>query len=684
MSASTTVYVSLAESANTLTLNSATATLQVNSTLAMVGALTLTSGTLGLAGVIKGGQLLLNGGVLAPGGGTLDAVQVQGPLALTQSFGSPLVVEGGIKLTSLAGTGPGQISVTGLGASLEFAPGAQTLTSAVAGQPTALSIGSGSGDTVGVESAGGTITTVTLAAPVTTNQIGRFASFIAPGQAGDSLVNQGSINAAVAGGTFTINGGSFVNAGTVIASSGDTVTIASSGFSNTGTIIVTNTGTLNLGQGGAWTSTGVISETDATVNLLGSVTTAEIKAITSRAGGLIELAGSLALGGGTLSVGTGTTIGQVLLTGTIANGTVHDAGLGMQFGTGSVPAPTLINVTYQGALDLSEPSAHLAVLGTFTVTGASGALPGTINLTGNSSSLTLTGSRTLDNATLRIGAGAVLDIANPGTTAAVTFGPHLTIEQGGISANVYTGIDSSITGSNNATDSLLNQGGLYGSGQNGAFTIQGFGTFTNAGVIGFSNGNNLTIETIGIVTNQNSITLGNGDVASFDGSTAFNNPGVISGGAGDGITISGSTLTNAGTMSVGVISALRIGSFNAFVNQGSISLAAGATLDIGSALAAWSSTGTITANAATVDLEGIVTQTQIGAITRVGGGVIDILGTLNDSAAPTTLNVGTASAFGALELTGTIVGDTIHDAGAGLTFVSSQVRPGTGADRRGL
>ena len=100
-----------------------------------------------------------------------------------------------------------------------------------------------------------------------------------------------------------------------------------------------------------------------------------------------------------------------------------------------------------------------------------------------------------------------------------------------------------------------------------------------------------------------------------------------------------------------------------------MNLASGATLNIGSSNAPWSSTGKITATNATVNLDGVVTQGEIAAITRVGG-VIDIAGTLNNTG--TTLNVGTGSAFGALLLTGTIAGGIIHDTGNGLTF-------GTGA-----
>ena len=490
-------------------------------------------------------------------------------------------------------------------------------------------------------------------------QTGHLATLNASSQAGDSLINQGTIGAILGGGNFNINGGAFVNKGVINVNNGDLLAINASNFSNSGTVNVVNAGTLSIGQGGSWSSTGKINVTDSTVNLLGTVTQAELNSIT-RAGGLVDLAGTMNLAGGTLNVGGTTAIGGMLLTGTIQNGTVHDSGLGLQFGTGSFPAPTLDGVIYQGAVDLSEASARVTVLNAFTVTGTSGTGPGTINLTGNNSNLTLTGSRTLDNATVRIG-NAGLSIANPGSTTAVTFGPNLTIKQAG---GIFGSTSSSISGSFSPSDSLLNQGSIFGSLPNGELTINGFGTFTNAGSIAFSNGDNLTI-TAGTVTNQSSITIGNLVVASFSGTSSFNNQGVVTAGNGDLISISAGTITNPGTMLIGGGSTLGISGFSSFANTGSLNLAAGATLNIGSFSVAWSSTGKITATDATVNFDGVVTQGQIAAITRVGG-VIDIAGVLNN--AGSTLNVGTGSAFGALVLTGTIAGGIIHDTGNGLTF----------------
>ena len=659
------VTISVAEAASTLTLNQKNATVTDQATLTMGGALTLTAGAFDLqgSGTIKGGALVMNGGTLLTNAGTLDGVKVQGILNLTQSFGGALTIRDGLTLTDKAGTGGGLVNLTGLGMELNFGPGVQTINSAVAGKASTINIGSDSSDTIFGGSAVGTVSTANIGSLVSIVQTGRSAQLVASAQAGDSMVNQGTIGAILSGGGFTINGGAFVNKGLINVNNGDVLTINSSNFSNSGTVNIVNGSTLNIGQGGSWSSTGKLNVTDSTINLLATVTQAELASII-RAGGLVDLAGTMNLAGGTLNVGAGTAIGGLLLTGTIANGTVHDGGLGLQFGTSFFPAPTLDGVIYQGAVDLSEASARLTVLDAFTVTGTSGTGPGTINLTGNNSNLTLTGSRTLDNATVRIG-NASLAFANPGSTTAVTFGPNLTIKQGGVGGS-FSGVNSSINGSGSflPSDSLLNQGSIFGSLQNGSLNISGFGTYTNAGSIAFSNGDNLTISA-GTVTNQSSITIGNGVIVSITGTSSFNNQGVVSAGNGNSIFISAGTITNPGTMLIGGGSTLGISGFSSFANTGSVNLASGATLNIGSFSAPWSSTGKITATNATVNLNGVVTQGEIAAITRVGG-VIDIAGTLNNTG--TTLNVGTGSAFGALVLTGTIAGGIIHDTGNGLTF----------------
>ncbi len=71
---------------------------------------------------------------------------------------------------------------------LNFAPGVQTLNSAVAGKATTVNIGSGLGDTINEQSAVGTVTTLNFGSLVSVMQTGQLVTLDASSQAGDSLV----------------------------------------------------------------------------------------------------------------------------------------------------------------------------------------------------------------------------------------------------------------------------------------------------------------------------------------------------------------------------------------------------------------------------------------------------------------------------------------------------------------
>lgn len=114
-----TVTVTSAEAAKTLTISASNATLEVDSTLAVGGLLTLGAGTLQLdgAGVINGGTIAAAGGTLVASSGTLEGVKYEGTLDLSASSAN-LYIEGGITLTGTNGTGPGTVNLTGYGAHL--------------------------------------------------------------------------------------------------------------------------------------------------------------------------------------------------------------------------------------------------------------------------------------------------------------------------------------------------------------------------------------------------------------------------------------------------------------------------------------------------------------------------------------------------------------------------------------
>ena len=673
------VTVSTAHAARTLVLNDATGTLEVQNTLTMGGALTVSNGLLlldsggvlnnGTAGslvvsagtftfgdgsTIKGGSVKITGGTFNANGGTLSATKVLGPLNLVTP-GASLSVVGGLTATGPAGTGAGTINVTGDLATLRFGPGTQTLDKA------AINVGGTVGDTVSQVGTVATPSTLTLGTLASFNHVGSIANLNAStANAGDSIINKGVIRASFAGGTLTIGGGAFVNQGTINATFGDTLKVNSTSFTNSAAMSVTsgssaslggvgnsvvNNGTINvsakstLALNGPLTGSGKITDTDSTIALLGTVTLPEINMITSHVGGLVVLEGTLN-NGGTLNVGAGSGVGQVVLTGKINGGTIHDGGLGLEF----VPvpsvfaSPTLQAVTYQGSLDLSESSASLTVVGGLTVTGAGGSGPGAINLTGSNSRLTLSGSQTLDNATLRLARGT-LAITDVGTTN-VTFGPNLIIQ---VSAAGGGGFPS-ISGPFFSGDSLVNQGTILNAISNVSLSLSGGNSFTNAG--------NLTVS--------------NNASASVSGQTLSNTGLIVDSTQGSltlGQSFNTNTLTNSGSIAVSGGASLDIGAFS-FTNSGTVTVGAGSDLRLENGNWSNSGTGKIISNNGIVHLGGSITQGTLSHITRTGG-VLDITGVLNNVG---TLNVGSGATFGVLTLSGTISGGVIHDAGGGLVL----------------
>ena len=224
---------------------------------------------------------------------------------------------------------------------------------------------------------------------------------------------------------------------------GNSLSIQSSSFTNAGTVNVLTGGTLAVGSGGDWISTGTIKETGSTVVLNGDVTLPEISSIT-RSGGTIVIAGRFDNQSSTLKVGTGSKLGDFVLSGMIDNGIVNDAGGGLVMHGG-----TLDTVTYQGLIDLSTAGAALTVLGGLTATDVTGAKAGTIKLTGAGSVLTLQEPQTLDNATISIGSagGDTIAVTSPffgGAAQTTTLGSKLLIQQ--------TGLSATLSGANNTVD----------------------------------------------------------------------------------------------------------------------------------------------------------------------------------------------------------------------------------------
>ena len=205
--------------------------------------------------------------------------------------------------------------------------------------------------------------TLTLASGFTVE--GGYASigdYFENGNGTKILVNNGTIISNVAGQVLTIapvGGESFTNAGTMEAVNGGILTLSNSW---------TNGGTLHIDANAA-----------STVNLNGSFTTAAIGTI-NRAGGVVNLTGTLNNTGATLTLNA-VTGSWNFLNSTINGGTVAFAGGATLLLTANNVSGNFINgVTLDSDLTISGTSAALRVSGGLT-------LNGTIHLTGSNTSV---------------------------------------------------------------------------------------------------------------------------------------------------------------------------------------------------------------------------------------------------------------------------------------------------------
>jgi hypothetical protein len=189
---------------------------------------------------------------------------------------------------------------------------------------------------------------------------------------------------------------------------------------------------------------GSISVTDATLDLKGTLTTAQLLNDFALSNTTIDISGLLINTGATLDIGAGSALGTIDLSGTIEGGVVHDAGGGLISSGG-----TLEGVTYEGTLDLSAGYTALAIAGGITLTGLNGAGPGTVNLTSSESFHFIDNTTTLNNATTNF-AGRFQSVDLTGTGAVVTLGSALTFTQ--------TGVSEFLPDADGIGDGIVNQG----------------------------------------------------------------------------------------------------------------------------------------------------------------------------------------------------------------------------------
>jgi hypothetical protein len=294
---------------------------------------------------------------------------------------------------------------------------------------------------------------------------------------------------------------------------------------------------------------------------------------------------------GNLSVGTSTASGMVTITsGTLIIDSASGAGNNSRLryatvadngGTVEFAGGTLIDVTWQGTLDLSAANAKVKanVNGTsspsndatiaLTVEGAGGVGNGTVLVTGSGSSFGLLDYQTFNNATVDLGAATgsaapaslVVSESSGNTTGAaqVTLGSGVQVTSDGTNALAQIS-------SKTATDVIINQGTITAGASGGSFGLAA--VLTNQGTIQVQNGDTLTIsaDTVtnaatGTITvdatstlNLNStlidqggaITIAPGGVFEVGGSGMLTGYGTVTG----NVTIAGTAEASGGTLAI--------------------------------------------------------------------------------------------------------------------------------------
>jgi len=477
----------------------------------------------------------------------LESATYKGTLALTQA-GALLNVRGGLAVSG------GQVLINGAGSELDFI-GTQAFNG--------TSIGIGAAGQAAAIKAGHDYTssgasTLTLGSGLSITQTGALAAIgTADEVAGDGIVNAGTITANYANGTLTLGGQDFVNQGDINVSNGETLAIASAQFSNTGVVAISN----------------------ASLSLAGSLTLAGLGQL-SLTNAALTVAGTLNLGSGTLAIGQGSKFGQVSVTGTIANGTISDAGGGLE-GSGTAD---LSDITYLGLLDLTRPFAALSISNGLTVTGANGSGPGSIRITGAESRLTAIGTQTLNNCAITL--GSPLAVYGSQTLAvpelAATAGGMLTIGANASITLVGEGGVLGDSGLGNWTDSVVNDGTINTSLSGDTLTL-GSTNFLNAGTITAQQGGILYINDAEF-QNTGTLTIGQGSVIQTSLYDYFADPKSTS-----------TVISNSGTIAMGggILHEMNAGGL--FPNVPLLNLAAGQIVGTGTLIAPVSNAGTIEA-----------------------------------------------------------------------------------------
>jgi RHS repeat-associated protein len=566
------------------TLNNTGTTLELN---AITGSWNMTGGV----GTVQGGTLITGGGsTLLITNGILDSVTLNSDLSLSGS----LTVNNRLTVN-------GVLTVSGSG-SLFFNSGSHTL--------------DGTGQVVldhpGVATRLGFLghSTLTIGPELTLRGRGTITNF--GSGASSTVINQGTIQADVAGQLLQVSTTSFSNEGNVIATGG-------------GRLQVTGlTGNLNSAQVSGTGSHLQIGGTNWINNLgLGAAagTSLSLQGAWTNAANITADGSTLTLGSGTNAWSNTSTI-EATNTTTNLGGLFTVAGLGVFERNGGT-----VNLT--GTLNNTGTTLEL------------NAATGSWNMTG--------GVATIQGGTVITGAGATLLITN-GILDGVTLNSNLTLS-GSLTVNNRLTVNSLLT--------VASTGSLFFN--NGTHTLDGTGQVVLDGAtmrLGFLGHSTLTIGP--------ELTLrGRGSIINFGSGTSGTviNQGIIQ------ADVPGQTLTvvlSQGVINRGLFQATDGGTLRLedFTNHQSIR-AQDSTLTFGGN---WSNSGEITAHNSTTNLGGSFTLARLGTFNRTGG-TVRLTGSLNNTG--TTLGLNAATGSWILAGGGTIQGGAVTTADAATLVIGN-------------
>ena len=344
----------------------------------------------------------------------------------------------------------------------------------------------------------------------------------------DASATLGALGTITGGGTLVIDAGETLDlgGGTLELGAGQAFsTVVLSGTITDGTIEYDSTGAL-INSGGTITSNVTVQGTDG----IGAQTT---------------ISGLDNLGGGTLDIALGTANSNVLLDGTISDGTLKLAG-----GLFTESYGTLEGMTVLGSLSVSNA---LYISDGLTVKTAAGGLPGSILLADPSQSLIFLDSETLDNVSVAV-TGSYNDTVTD-TSGTLTLGSHATLTY-------------DTTGEGYLEGSIVNRGQIaVTSGVLYAETT----SLTNAGTI-TATGSADFYEDGTTFTNSGLLAIGAGATAYLTNSTSFSNTGTVT-------VAAGGTLDLAGTYSLAALGSVVVAPGGLVDLTGTLDLGGG-TLDI--------------------------------------------------------------------------------------------------------